>query len=115
MSASVRDRWCASAAPVKRRSAHRLTDQVHWTPLRAKGQYTLRNADTPLPTTMLPALAVETVDASLEMYTEHNPQYLCHTAIDNVLKLYGLSILCGFTSQGFPLALPCMANPFSKT
>jgi Asp-tRNA(Asn)/Glu-tRNA(Gln) amidotransferase A subunit family amidase len=52
---------------------------------------------------MLPALAVEIVDASMEMSTEHNLPYLHHTAIDSVLNLYGLSVPCGFTSQGFPL------------
>jgi hypothetical protein len=46
---------------------------------------------------------VETVDASMEMYTAHNLHYFRHTAIDNVLNLYGLSIPRGFTNQGFPL------------
>jgi hypothetical protein len=53
---------------------------------------------------MLPALAVETVDASLERYTEHNLQYLRHTATDNARNLCGLAAPCRFTSQGFPLA-----------
>jgi Asp-tRNA(Asn)/Glu-tRNA(Gln) amidotransferase A subunit family amidase len=100
----VRDRWRACAAPVKPCAAHPLTDQVHWTALRAKGQHTLRDIDALLPITMLPALAVEIVDASMEMSTEHNLPYLHHTAIDSVLNLYGLSVPCGFTSQGFPLA-----------
>jgi Asp-tRNA(Asn)/Glu-tRNA(Gln) amidotransferase A subunit family amidase len=66
MSASVKDRWSASAAPLKRRTAHRLRDQVHWTPLRDKVQHTLRSIDALLvPTTMLPALPVETVNASM--------------------------------------------------
>jgi hypothetical protein len=100
MSASVRDRWRASAAPVKRRSAHRLTDQVHWTALRAKVQHTLCDIDALLPITMLPALAVEKVDASLEMYTEHNLQYLRHAAIDNVLSLCGLAVPVGLPARG---------------
>ena len=66
MSAPVQDRWSASAAPVKRRSAHRLTDQVHWNPLRTNVQHTLRDIDALLvPTTMLPALPVEAVNASM--------------------------------------------------
>jgi Asp-tRNA(Asn)/Glu-tRNA(Gln) amidotransferase A subunit family amidase len=104
MSASARDRWRASAASVKRRAAHPLTDRVHWTALRAKVQHTLCDIDALLPITVLPALAVEQVDASMAMDTEHNLQYLRHTAIDNVLNLYGLSVPCGFTSQRFPLA-----------
>jgi hypothetical protein len=47
---------------------------------------------------MLPAFPVETVDASPEVYTEHNLQYLRYTAIDNVLNLCGISVSCGFTS-----------------
>jgi hypothetical protein len=104
MSASVRDRWRASAALVKRRAARPVTDQVHWTALRAKVQHTLCDIDALLPITMLPALAVEKVDASMEVYTEHNLQCLRHTAIDDVLNLYGLSVPDRFTSQGFPLA-----------
>jgi hypothetical protein len=104
MSASVRDRWRASAAPVKRRATRRLTDQVHWTALRAKGQHTLRHTDALRPITMLPALAVETVDAAMAMYTARNLQRLRHTAIDNVLNLCGLSVPYRFTSQEFPSA-----------
>jgi Asp-tRNA(Asn)/Glu-tRNA(Gln) amidotransferase A subunit family amidase len=103
MSASVRDRRRASATPVKRCAARRLTDQVPRTALRAKVQHTLRHIDALLPITMPPALAVETVDASMEMYTAHNLHYFRHTAVDNVLNLYGLSIPRGFTTQGFPL------------
>jgi Asp-tRNA(Asn)/Glu-tRNA(Gln) amidotransferase A subunit family amidase len=77
MSASPRDRWRASAAPVKRRATDRLTDQVHWTTLRAKVQPTLRDIDALLlPTTMFPALPVETVDASLEVYAST----ICNTS-----------------------------------
>jgi Asp-tRNA(Asn)/Glu-tRNA(Gln) amidotransferase A subunit family amidase len=72
--------------------------------MRAKVQHTLRHIDALLPINIPPALAVETVDASLEMYTAHNLHYFRRTAIDNVLNLYDLSVPCGFTSQGFPLA-----------
>jgi Asp-tRNA(Asn)/Glu-tRNA(Gln) amidotransferase A subunit family amidase len=90
MSASTRDR---------RRTAHPVTDQVHWTALRAKVQHTLRDIDALLlPTPMFPALPVETVDASLEAYTKYNLQYLRNTTIGNVFNLCGLSEPCGFTS-----------------
>ena len=123
MSASVRDRRRASAAPraegsslpVKRRAARRLTDQVHWTALQAKVQHTLRDIDALLlPTTMLPALPVETVDASLEVYTEHNLQYLRQTTIGNGLNLCGLSVPCKFTSQGLAIGLTIYDKPFQE-
>jgi hypothetical protein len=104
MSASVRDRRRASATPVKRCAARRLTDQVPRTALRAKVQPTLRHIDALLPINMPPALAVETVDASMEMYTAHSLQCLRRTAIDKVLNLCGPSAPCGFTGQGFLLA-----------
>ena len=63
---------------------------------------------------MLPALPVETVDASLEVYAEHNLQYLRHTAIDNVLNLCGLSVPCGFTSQGLPIGLTIYGKLFQE-
>jgi len=106
MSASTRDR---------RRTAHRLTDRVHWTALRAKVQPTHRDIDALLlPTTTFPALLVETVDASLEVYTEYNLQYLRNTSIGNVLNLCGLSEPCGFTSQGLPIGLTIYDNPFQE-
>jgi Asp-tRNA(Asn)/Glu-tRNA(Gln) amidotransferase A subunit family amidase len=105
MSASVRDRWRASAAPVKRRTAHRLTDQVHWTALRAKVQHILRDIDAPLlPTTMLPALPVETVDASPEVYTEHNLQYLRNTTIATCLTCAASPCPVGLPARSYPLA-----------
>jgi aspartyl-tRNA(Asn)/glutamyl-tRNA(Gln) amidotransferase subunit A len=115
MSASARHRGRASAVPVKRRAAHRLTDQVHWTALRAKVQPTLRDIDALLlPTPMFPALPVETVDASLEVYTEHTLQYLRNTTIGNVLNLCGLSEPCRFTSQGLPIGLTIYDKPFQE-
>jgi aspartyl-tRNA(Asn)/glutamyl-tRNA(Gln) amidotransferase subunit A len=63
---------------------------------------------------MLPALAVEMVGTSMEVYTEHNLQYLRHTAIDNVRNLCGLSVPCGFTSQGLPIGLTIYGKPFQE-
>jgi Asp-tRNA(Asn)/Glu-tRNA(Gln) amidotransferase A subunit family amidase len=101
----VRDRWRASAAPVKRRTAHRLTDQVHWTALRAKVQHILRDIDAPLlPTTMLLALPVETVDASPEVYTEHNLQYLRNTTIATCLTCAASPCPVGLPARSYPLA-----------
>ena len=63
---------------------------------------------------MLPALPVETVEASLEVYTEHNLQYLRNTAIGSVLNLCGLSVPCGFTSQGLPIGFTIYGKPFQE-
>lgn len=63
---------------------------------------------------MLPALAVETVEASLEVYTEHNLQYLRNTTIGNVLNLCGLPVPCGFTSQGLPSGLTIYDKSFQE-
>jgi aspartyl-tRNA(Asn)/glutamyl-tRNA(Gln) amidotransferase subunit A len=86
-----------------------------WTRLRAKVQHTLRDIDALLvPTTMIPALRVEAVDASLEAYTQRNLQYLRNTAIGNILNLCGLSVPCGFTSQGLPIGLMIYGKPFHE-
>jgi aspartyl-tRNA(Asn)/glutamyl-tRNA(Gln) amidotransferase subunit A len=86
-----------------------------WTALRAKVQRTLGNVDALLvPTTMLPALPVATVDASIEAYTEHNLHYLRNTAIGNLLNLCGLSVPCGLTSQGLPIGLTIYGKPFQE-
>jgi aspartyl-tRNA(Asn)/glutamyl-tRNA(Gln) amidotransferase subunit A len=63
---------------------------------------------------MLPALPVETVDASPEVYTEHNLHYLRNTTIGNVLNLCSLSVPCGFTSQGLPIGLTIYDKPFQE-
>jgi aspartyl-tRNA(Asn)/glutamyl-tRNA(Gln) amidotransferase subunit A len=86
-----------------------------WTALRAKVQRTLRDVDALLvPTTMIPALPVVVVDASMEVYTERNLQYLRNTAIGNVLNLCGLSVPCGFTSQGLPIGVTIYGKPFQE-
>jgi aspartyl-tRNA(Asn)/glutamyl-tRNA(Gln) amidotransferase subunit A len=86
-----------------------------WTQLRDKVQHTLRDIDVLLvPTTMIPALPVEEVDRSMEIYTERNVQYLRNTAIGNIIGLCGLSIPCGFTSMGLPIGLMIYGKPFHE-
>jgi aspartyl-tRNA(Asn)/glutamyl-tRNA(Gln) amidotransferase subunit A len=63
---------------------------------------------------MLPALPVATVDASMEAYTERNLHYLRNTVIGNLLNLCGLSVPCGFTSQGLPIGLTIYGKPFQE-
>jgi aspartyl-tRNA(Asn)/glutamyl-tRNA(Gln) amidotransferase subunit A len=86
-----------------------------WAELRAKVQRTLRDVDALLvPTTMIPALPVDVLDASMEVYTERNLQYLRNTVIGNVLNLCALSVPCGFTSQGLPIGLMIYGKPFQE-
>jgi aspartyl-tRNA(Asn)/glutamyl-tRNA(Gln) amidotransferase subunit A len=86
-----------------------------WAQLRAKVLQALRHVDALLvPTTMLPALPVADLDASLEAYNTRNLQYLRNTVIGNVLNLCGLSVPCGFTSQGLPIGLMIYGKPASE-
>ena len=86
-----------------------------WTELRAKVRHTLQDIDALLvPTTMIPAMPVDEVDADMEVYGERNLQYLRNTAIGNILNLCGLSVPCGFTSSGLPIGLMIYGKPFNE-
>ncbi len=86
-----------------------------WDRLRATVQHTLRDVDALLvPTTMIPAKPTADIDASMEVYSEHNLQYLRNTSIGNILNLCGLSVPCGFTSQGLPIGLMIYGKPFTE-
>ncbi len=86
-----------------------------WTQLRANVLETLRQVDALLvPTTMIPPLPVAEIDASPETYGTRNLQYLRNTVIGNVLNLCGLSVPCGFTSQGLPIGLMIYGKPFNE-
>ena len=74
--------------------------------LEAQAQRALQDIDALLaPTTMIPALPLEVVDASLEAYQEWNPCYSRNTRVGNILRLCGLTVPCGFTTQGLPIGL----------
>jgi len=86
-----------------------------WIPLRAKVLETLRQVDALLvPTTMIPPLPVADIDASMDTYSTRNMQYLRNTVIGNVLNLCGLSVPCGFTSQGLPIGLMIYGKPWHE-
>ena len=83
--------------------------------LRASQVDTLRDIDVVLsPTTPIPALPVSTVDQSLETYLAYAGQYLANTNIGNRLGLCGLSVPCGFTSNGLPIGLLINGKPFAE-
>lgn len=86
-----------------------------WEELRRKTLDRLQDVDGLLvPTTLIPSRRVDEVDATLESYTEANLLYLRNTSIGNILNLCGLSVPCGFTSQGMPIGLMIYARPFGE-
>ncbi len=86
-----------------------------WERLRSKVCNTLRDVDALLvPTTMIPAKPVHEVDASMDVYSQYNLQYLRNTSIGNILNLCGLSVPCGFTSAGLPIGLMIYGKPFQE-
>jgi aspartyl-tRNA(Asn)/glutamyl-tRNA(Gln) amidotransferase subunit A len=86
-----------------------------WDALRERVLRTLRDVEALiLPTTMIPAKPLESVDASLESYREYNVTYLRNTSVGNILNFCAVSVPCGFTSQGLPIGLMIYAKPFQE-
>jgi aspartyl-tRNA(Asn)/glutamyl-tRNA(Gln) amidotransferase subunit A len=85
------------------------------TTLRAQTQRMLQNVDALLaPTTMIPALPLAEVDASLGIYKEWNPRYSRNTRVGNVLGLCALTVPCGFTRKGLPIGLMIHGKAFDE-
>lgn len=83
--------------------------------LRAKALKALERVEGLLvPATRLPALPLGTLQESIESYAEANWAYLRNTSIGNILNLCGLSVPCGFTSEGLPIGLMIYAKPFQE-
>src|SRR4029453_3186043 len=83
--------------------------------LSAKARRTLHDVDVFLaPTTMIPALPLAQVDASLDAYKHWNPRYSRNTRVGNVLGLCSLTVPCGFTSQGLPIGLMICGKGFDE-
>ena len=75
----------------------------------------LRDVDALIvPTTKLPALPLAEVDADLESYNRYFPFYARNTNVGNFLNLCGVSLPCGFTSNGLPIGLLVYAKPFQE-
>lgn len=92
-----------------------LSTSQAWTELRDKVLRTLQDVDALLvPSTMIPSLPVDEVDVDMDCYNLRNLQYLRNTAIGNILNLCGLSIPCGYTSNGLPVGLMIYAKPFHE-
>ncbi|HZR08956.1 MAG TPA: amidase [Myxococcales bacterium] len=86
-----------------------------WTMLRRQARASLADVDALLvPTTLIPPLPSAPLSTDLAEYARRNVQYLRNTAIGNILGLCGLSVPCGFTSNGFPIGLMIYGKPFAE-
>ncbi len=83
--------------------------------LEAQAQRALQDIDALIvPTTMVPSLPLDVVDASLEAYQEWNPSYSRNTRVGNILRLCGLTVPCGFTREGLPIGLMIYGKAFDE-
>ncbi|MBI08441.1 MAG: amidase [Rhodospirillaceae bacterium] len=83
--------------------------------LRESQKESLRDIDVVLSaTTPIPAAPVDLVNDSLEVYMEYAQQYMAYTNIGNRLGLCGLSLPCGFSSEGLPIGLLINGKPFTE-
>lgn len=86
-----------------------------WERLRARANDALRDVDVLLvPTTPIVALPTAEVDADKDVYSRRNLAYLRNTAIGNILKLCGLTVICGFTSAGLPIGMMIYGKAFDE-
>ena len=92
-----------------------LQNNLAWKKMRVSALNSLKDVDALLvPTTAIPALPTDEIDANMDSYSARNISYLRNTAIGNVLNLCGLSVPCGFTAQGLPIGLMIYAKPFQE-
>ncbi len=97
----------------------RATDYLQttqaWDRLRLQVGQSLLDIDALLvPTTMIPAAPTAELDANIDVYGTHNLKYLRNTSIGNILGLCGLSVPCGFTSNGLPIGLMIYGKPYQE-
>lgn len=94
------------------RAADYLQTTQAWDRLRLQVAQRLLDIDALLvPTTMIPAKPTAALDANIDAYSRHNLSYLRNTSIGNILGLCGLSVPCGFTSDGLPIGLMIYGKP----
>lgn len=83
--------------------------------LQASVRRTLCDVDAVIcPTTMSPARPLAAVDTDFEAYLAYNWRVHRNTGIGNLLGLCGVSVPCGFTSEGLPVGLQIYAKPFQE-
>jgi aspartyl-tRNA(Asn)/glutamyl-tRNA(Gln) amidotransferase subunit A len=102
--------------PVRDASAHDYLRAMRaHTALCARARQALRDVDALLaPTTMVPALPLAEVDASLDTYRLWNPRYSRNTRVGNMLGLCSLTVPCGFTRKGLPIGLMITGKGFDE-
>jgi aspartyl-tRNA(Asn)/glutamyl-tRNA(Gln) amidotransferase subunit A len=67
-----------------------------------------------IPAAMVPARPLEPILASQEAYRDYNLKLNRNAGLGNVLDLCGVSLPCGFTSDGLPIGLLICAKPFRE-
>jgi aspartyl-tRNA(Asn)/glutamyl-tRNA(Gln) amidotransferase subunit A len=83
--------------------------------LRQQVLWTLRDVDALLvPTTMAPARPLAAITVDFETYLAYNLKVHRNTGLGNILDLCGVSVPCGFTSEGLPIGLMIYAKPFAE-
>ncbi len=83
--------------------------------LREEVRWTLRDVDALLvPTTMAAARPLAEIDVNFDTYMAYNLKVHRNTGLGNILDLCGVSVPCGFTSEGLPIGLMIYAKPFAE-
>jgi len=63
---------------------------------------------------MVPARPLEPLVANHDAYREYNLKLNRNAGIGNVLGLCGVSVPCGFTTDGLPIGVTVTAKPFDE-
>jgi aspartyl-tRNA(Asn)/glutamyl-tRNA(Gln) amidotransferase subunit A len=96
-------------------AADYLQATLDWKRARLEAVRQLEDVDAVLcPTTPIPACTLAEANDNMEVYSQKNLLYLRNTAIGNILDLCGLSVPCGFTSDGLPIGLMLYGRPFQE-
>jgi aspartyl-tRNA(Asn)/glutamyl-tRNA(Gln) amidotransferase subunit A len=83
--------------------------------LREEVLWTLRDVDDLIvPTTMAAARPLAEIDVDFESYMAYNLKVHRNTGLGNILDFCGVSVPCGFTSEGLPIGLMIYAKPFAE-
>jgi aspartyl-tRNA(Asn)/glutamyl-tRNA(Gln) amidotransferase subunit A len=67
-----------------------------------------------VPSVLSTAHPVDLLDKGNDSYYEYQWRYLRNTSLGNYLNLCGISVCCGFSSDGFPIGLMIYAKPFEE-
>ncbi len=96
-------------------AADYLQTTFDWKRLRLEAVHQLEDVDAVLcPTTPIPACTLGEANNDMEIYSHKNLMYLRNTAIGNILDLCGLSVPCGYSSEGLPIGLMIYGRPFTE-